>query len=121
MPGPLTPRHKGYLINLYIIDPPYTVSRILSYRFLREYHYQIRWSGFTRYTTRDATQFRNVLRILSYLLSIIYLSIYLSIYKIRLLGFTTLHDTRRYAIPQCWAPHTQTQRHGVLAMMNTPL
>jgi hypothetical protein len=38
--------------------------------------------------------------------------------KIRLLGFTTLHDTRRYAIPQCWAPHTQTQRHGVLAMMN---
>jgi hypothetical protein len=30
--------------------------------------------------------------------------------KIRLLGFTTLHDTRRYAIPQCWAPHTQTQR-----------
>jgi hypothetical protein len=38
-----------------------------------------------------------------------------------LLGFTTLHDTRRYAIPQCWAPHTQTQRHGVLAMMNTPL
>ena len=33
--------------------------------------------------------------------------------KIRLLGFTTLHDTRRYAIPQCWAPHTQTQRHGV--------
>ena len=34
------------------------------------------------------------------------------------LGFTTLHDTRRYAIPQCWAPHTQTQRHGVLAMMN---
>jgi hypothetical protein len=40
--------------------------------------------------------------------------------KIRLLGFTTLHDTRRYALPQCWAPHTQTQRHGVLAMMNTP-
>jgi hypothetical protein len=39
--------------------------------------------------------------------------------KIRLLGFTTLHDdTRRYAIPQCWGPHTQTQRHGVLAMMN---
>jgi hypothetical protein len=33
--------------------------------------------------------------------------------KISLLGFTTLHDTRRYAIPQCWAPHTQTQRHGV--------
>ena len=33
--------------------------------------------------------------------------------KIRLLGFTTLHDTRRYAIPQCWAPHTQTQWHGV--------
>jgi hypothetical protein len=23
------------------------------------------------------------------------------------------HDTRRYAIPQCWAPHTQTQKHGV--------
>jgi hypothetical protein len=22
-----------------------------------------------------------------------------------LLGFTTLHDTRRYAIPQCWAPY----------------
>jgi hypothetical protein len=35
--------------------------------------------------------------------------------KIRLLGFTTLHDTRRDAIPQCLgpSPHTQTQRHGV--------
>ena len=29
--------------------------------------------------------------------------------KIRLLGFTTLHDSRRYAIPLCWVPHTQTQ------------
>ena len=33
--------------------------------------------------------------------------------KIRLLGFTTLHDSRRYASPLCWIPHTQTQRHGV--------
>ena len=52
----------------------------------------------------------------------LYLSIYLSgSDKIRLLGFTTLHDSRRYAIPRCWIPHTQTQRHGVLAMVNTPL
>ena len=41
----------------------------------------------------------------------LYLSIYLSIYlslseidKIRLLGFTTLHDSRRYAIPRCLDP-----------------
>ena len=26
---------------------------------------------------------------------------------------TTLHDLRRYTIPRCWAPHTQTQMHGV--------
>ena len=44
--------------------------------------------------------------------------------KIRLLGVTTLHDTRRYAIPtqfrNAWAPHTQTQRHGELALMIRP-
>jgi len=54
--------------------------------------------------------------ILSYRVIVSYL-----IDKIRLLGFTTLPDTRRYAIPQCWIPHTQTQRHGVLAMVKTPL
>ena len=44
--------------------------------------------------------------------------------KIRVLGFTTLHDSRRYrnsAMADAWIPHTQTQRHGVLAMVNTPL
>jgi hypothetical protein len=25
----------------------------------------------------------------------------------------TKHDSRRYTIRQCWAPHTQTQMHGV--------
>jgi hypothetical protein len=45
--------------------------------------------------------------------------------KIRLLSFTTLpgryttHDATRFR--DAWAPHTQTQRHGELAMMNTPL
>ena len=33
----------------------------------------------------------------------------------------SLNDSRRYAIPRdAWAPHTQTQRHGVLAMMIRP-
>ena len=50
----------------------------------------------------------------------LYLSIYLSIYlslseidKIRLLGFTTLHDSRRYAIPLCWIPHTPRHKGTV--------
>ena len=29
------------------------------------------------------------------------------------LGFTTLHDSRRYAqFRDAWIPHTQTQRYG---------
>jgi hypothetical protein len=36
------------------------------------------------------------------ILSYLYLILSYLIDKIRLLGFTTLHDTRRYAIPQCW-------------------
>jgi hypothetical protein len=39
-------------------------------------------------------------------------------------GFTTLHDdsTTRDATQfrDAWAPHTQTQRHGALAMMTRP-
>ena len=27
--------------------------------------------------------------------------------------FHALHDLRRYTVPRCWAPHTQTQMHGV--------
>ena len=46
--------------------------------------------------------------------------------KIRLLDFTTLHDSRRSAddatqFRDAWIPHTQTQRHGELAMVKTPL
>jgi hypothetical protein len=41
--------------------------------------------------------------------------------KIRLLGFTTLHDLRHATqFRDAWAPHTQTQRHGVLAMVIRP-
>ena len=33
--------------------------------------------------------------------------------KIRLLGFTTLHDSRRYATPRCLDPsHPDTERHA---------
>ena len=42
--------------------------------------------------------------------------------KIRLLGFTTLPTTRDATqFRDAWAPHTQTQRHGELAMMIRPL
>ena len=51
----------------------------------------------------------------------LYLSIYLSIYlslseidKIRLLGFTTLHDSRRYAIPRCLDPSHPRQTQSYL-------
>jgi hypothetical protein len=42
--------------------------------------------------------------------------------RYRLLGFTTrytTHDATQFR--DAWIPHTQTQRHGVLAMMNAPL
>jgi hypothetical protein len=31
-------------------------------------------------------------------------------YKGCCLSINALHDLRRYTIPQCWTPHTQTQR-----------
>ena len=31
-----------------------------------------------------------------------------------------LHNLRRYTVPRCWAPHTQTQMYGILAMMTRP-
>jgi hypothetical protein len=41
--------------------------------------------------------------------------------KIRLLGFTTLPTTRDATqFRDAWAPHTQTQRHGELALMTRP-
>ena len=41
--------------------------------------------------------------------------------KIRLLGFTTLPTTRDATqFRDAWAPHTQTQRHGELALMIRP-
>ena len=35
-----------------------------------------------------------------------------------MIGFHALHDLRRYAVPRCWAPHTQTHVGGVLAIFN---
>jgi len=33
-----------------------------------------------------------------------------------LVGFTNATRLACYTIPRCWAPHTQTQMHGELAM-----
>jgi hypothetical protein len=43
----------------------------------------------------------------------------------KIVGFhdatNTTHTTLYTRFRDAWAPHTQTQRHGELAMMNTPL
>ena len=31
-----------------------------------------------------------------------------------MIRYHALHDLRRYTVPRCWAPHAQTQMHGVL-------
>ena len=36
------------------------------------------------------------------------------------IGFHAPHDLRRYAVPRCWALHTQTHLCDVLAMKNAP-
>ena len=38
----------------------------------------------------------------------------------KMIRFHALHDLQRYTVPRCWAPHTQTQMYGILAMMVRP-
>ena len=31
----------------------------------------------------------------------------------KMIWFHALHDLRRYTVPRCWPPHTQTQMYGI--------